>query len=270
MWRPTEHAAEFARLSFVLLTAEFVCACGGGSTSTDSPSSDTSPSTSTSNFIYLNHDLSTGNLSQWTNFNYGLGTDTGSNDSGAGYLWYHANVGGSRAAGMTATPTAQASPAPNSDSVYLWDPTQYWNYAPYEIWLRTSVMFPSASTISTAGAEGEQPYQPTTGMFNWFLEFHNDGNPEPSCAQEVANISMDVTTDDPIQSGVVGTKNVRLAARITGGNDCAGPGWASPPARMPCGWHCGCPSLPWAAHPSGAGRKSNTCAPSKRRRLSLA
>jgi hypothetical protein len=122
---------------------------------------------------------------------------------------------------MTATPTAQASPAANSDSVYLWDPAEYWNYAPYEIWLRTSVMFPSAATISTAGAEGEQPFQPTTGVWNWFLEFHNDSSPMPACAQEVANISLDVKTDDPIRNGVVGTQNVRMAARITGGNDCA-------------------------------------------------
>src|SRR6266581_4533286 len=60
---------------------------------------------------YQNHDLSTGNLMQWRHRDYGLGTDVGLNDSGAGYLWYHPNVGGRKAAGMTATPSAHASPA---------------------------------------------------------------------------------------------------------------------------------------------------------------
>jgi hypothetical protein len=122
---------------------------------------------------------------------------------------------------MTATPNAHASPAANSDSVYLWAPTQYWNYQPYEIWLRTSIMFPSAATLSTAAATGEQPFQATTGEWNWFLEFHNDSNPLPACAQEYGNIAFDVKTDDPVQSGAVGTRNVRMAVRIMGGNDCA-------------------------------------------------
>ena len=173
------------------------------------------------NTVYLNRDLSTGDLSQWTHRDFGLGTDAGSNTSDAGYLWYHSDVGGRRAAGMTATPTSHASPAANSDSVYLWDRTQYWNHQPYEIWLRTAVMFPSASTISANGATGEAPFAPTTGEWNWFLEFHNDSNPMPSCAKEYANISLDVKTDDPPQSGVVGTKNVRIALRIMGGNSCA-------------------------------------------------
>jgi len=173
------------------------------------------------NTVYLNRDLSTRNLSQWTHLDYGLGSDKGSNNSVVGYLWYHSSVRGRNAVGMTATPTAHASPAGNSDSVYLWDPSHYWNYKPYEIWLRTSVMFPSAATISTVGAKGEQPFQPTTGDWNWFLEFHNDSSPLPSCAKEYANVAFDVKTDDRVQSGVVGTQNVRMAVRIMGGDDCA-------------------------------------------------
>jgi hypothetical protein len=173
------------------------------------------------NIVFLNRDLSTGDLSQWTHRDFGLGTGRGSNTSEAGYLWYHANVGGRRAAGLTATPTAHASPAANSDSVYLWEPNRDWNRQPYEIWLRTSVMFPSAATISSSGPSGEAPFAPTTGEWNWFLEFHNDSSPLPGCAKEFANISLDVKTDDPIVSGVVGTKNPRMAMRIMGGNDCA-------------------------------------------------
>jgi hypothetical protein len=171
--------------------------------------------------FFLKRDLSTGDLSQWTHQDYGLGTDNGSNANGAGYLWYHSNVGGRRAAGLTATPTAHASPAANSDSVYLWEPAQFWNHQPYEIWVRTSLMFPSVATISSIGLSGEAPFAPTTGEWNWFLEFHNDSNPVPSCAKELANVALTVKTDDPVQSDVVGTKNVRLATRIMGGNDCA-------------------------------------------------
>lgn len=171
--------------------------------------------------IYGTADLSTGNLSQWPHLDYGIGTDIGSNNSGAGYLWYHANVAGRPAAGMTATPSAHASPAANSDSVYLWAPTQFWDYQPYEIWLRTSIMFPSAATLSTTAANGEQPFQPTTGQWNWFLELHNDSNPVPPCSQEYGNVAFDVKTDDIVQSGVVGTQNVRMAVRIMGGDTCA-------------------------------------------------
>jgi len=172
------------------------------------------------NVVYLNRDLSSGDLSQWTHRDYGLGTDVGSNGSGAGYLWYHANIAGRRAAGLTATPNAHASPAVNSDSVYLWDRSQYWNQQPYEIWLRTSVMFPSAATIAASGLSGEAPFAPTTGEWNWFLEFHNDSNPQPSCAKEFANISLDVKIDDAVQTGVVGKNNARMALRIMGGKDC--------------------------------------------------
>ena len=171
--------------------------------------------------VFLNRDLSNGDLTQWTHRDFGSGTDAGSNTSGAGYLWYHANVGGRRAASITVTPTAHASPAANSDSVYLWEPRQFWNHQPYEIWLRTSVLFPSATTISSSGLSGEAPFAPTTGEWNWFLEFHNDSSPLPSCAKEFANISLDVKTDGPVLDGVVGTKNPRMALRIMGGSDCS-------------------------------------------------
>ena len=173
------------------------------------------------NTVFLNRDLSTGDLSQWTHRDFGVGTDAGSNTSGAGYLWYHPNVGGRRAAGMTVTPTAHASPAANSDSVFLWEPGQFWNRQPYEIWMRTSFMFPSATSISTAGATGEQAFQPTTGEWNWILVFHNDSNTLPKCAKEYGSLSLAVKTDDLVVSGVIGTKNLRIALRIMGGDDCS-------------------------------------------------
>jgi hypothetical protein len=216
-------------------------ASSASTTNTSSSASTTTTGSSASPVsgnIIVNHDLSTSNLMQWTHRDWGLGTDVGSNNSGAGYLWYHDNVGGRRAAAMTVTPTAQASPAASSDSVFLWDPTEAWNYSGQEVWLRTSFMFPSQATISASGSYGEAPYQPTTGDWNWFLEFHNDSNPLPSCAQEYANISFDVKTDDPVVSGNVGTQNVRLAARIIGGDDCS-PSlvWVDGPALQKDHWY---------------------------------
>jgi hypothetical protein len=171
--------------------------------------------------VYLNRDLSTGDLSQWTHRDYGLGTDKEGNTSGAGFLYYHANVEGRRAAGLTVTPTAHASPAATSDSVYLWEPAKDWNNIRHEIWLRTSVLFPSSGTISTDGSPGEQPFKPTTGEWNWFLEFHNDSSPTPKCAKEFANVALTIKTDDPVQVGAVGTKGARIALRIMGGYDCS-------------------------------------------------
>src|SRR5260370_40742932 len=78
------------------------------------------------NTVFLNRDLSTRDLSQWTHRDFGLGTDAGSNTRGAGYLWYHSHDAGRRAVGMTVTPTSHASPASNSGSGVLWDRTQYW------------------------------------------------------------------------------------------------------------------------------------------------
>src|ERR1700674_5582242 len=173
------------------------------------------------NTVFLNRDLSTGDLSQWTHRDFGLGTDVAENTSGGGYLRYRPNVAGRRAAGMTVTPTAHASPAANSDSVFLWEPRQFWNHQPYEIWLRASVMFPSAATISSSGLSGEAPFAPTTGEWNWFMVFHNDSNPMPGCAKEYGNISLAVKTDDLVVSGVIGTKNLRIALRIMGGDDCS-------------------------------------------------
>lgn len=199
-----------AFLLLLLFTAVNAIACGG-----------LNATKTIANTVFLNRDLSTGDLSQWTHRDSGLGTDKGGNADGAGHLWYHANVAGRRAVGLTVTPTAHASPAANSDSVYVWDGSQYWEQQPYEIWLRTSVLFPSAAIISSSGVNGESPFAPTTGEWNWFLEFHNDSNPVPACAKEFANASLDVKTDGPIQNGVAGTNNVHMALRIMGGNDCA-------------------------------------------------
>jgi len=190
------------------------------------------------NSVFLNRDLSTGDLSQWTHRDFGLGTDVGGNTNGAGYLWYHSSLAGRRTAGLTVTPTAHASPAANSDSVFLWEPRQFWNHQPYEIWLRTSVMFPSAATISSSGLSGEAPFAPTTGEWNWFLVFHNDSNPMPGCAKEYGNISLAVKTDDLVVSGVIGTKNLRIALRIMGGDDCS-PNivWVDGPPLQLDHWH---------------------------------
>jgi hypothetical protein len=154
-------------------------------------------------------------VESWTNRDYGLGTNVGSNSSGAGYLYDNQNVGGSIAMGMTATPNAQASPAAGSDSVYLWEPTQSWNYSGQEWWLRTSFYFPSSAS-SIVFNPGEAPYQPTTGIFNWFLELHNDSNYGPG---EDSPICFGILTDGPVSTSV--GKNPRMFVRLQGGPDSA-------------------------------------------------
>src|SRR5437899_10424943 len=83
----------------------------------------------TAGTIYGIANMSTNDLSQWPHLDYGLGTDLGSNYSGAGYLWYHANVAGRPAAGMTVTPTAHASLAANNDSVCLEPTAHCWHHS---------------------------------------------------------------------------------------------------------------------------------------------
>src|SRR5258707_12173208 len=63
----------------------------------------------TGNIVFLNHDLSTGDLSQWTHRDFGLGTDAGSTSNGAGFLCYNQNVPGRSAAGFSVTPTTTSS-----------------------------------------------------------------------------------------------------------------------------------------------------------------
>ncbi len=161
--------------------------------------------------IYLNRDLSTGDLYQYTHRDWGLGTDVGANSSGAGLLYHHADVNGRRAAGLTVTPTAQASPAAGSDSVYLWDPVQPWGVSGQEWWLRTSFFFPSSASAALF-QPGEAPFQATTGEWNWILELHKD------LTSGANTIQFGVMTDYPAVSGQVGT-NPRLFLRLAYGNE---------------------------------------------------
>src|SRR5260370_12477435 len=51
------------------------------------------------NSVFLNRDLSTGDLSQWTHRHVGLGNDVGGNTNDAIYMEYHSSGAGSNAAG---------------------------------------------------------------------------------------------------------------------------------------------------------------------------
>src|SRR5260370_26234203 len=96
--------------------------------------------------IYLNRDLSTGDLYQYTHRDWGLGTDVGGNSSGAGLLYHHADVNGRRAAGLTVTPTAQASPAAGSARVYLCRSVQPPRVTGPAWWVRTYFFFLSSAS----------------------------------------------------------------------------------------------------------------------------
>src|SRR5258708_6275807 len=122
--------------------------------------------------LLLNRDLSSGDLLQYTHRDFGLGTDVGGNGSGAGFLYYHPNVAGRPAAGLTVTPTSAAGGIPtSSDAVYLWDPVMSWGTQGNEWWLKTSLFFPSAANMPfVAGTglfqPGESFFHPTTGEWN--------------------------------------------------------------------------------------------------------
>lgn len=151
-------------------------------------------------------------VSSWSHHDYGLGTDVGNNQSGAGHLYDHPSVLGRQAVGMTATSTAHASPAASSDSVYLWEPTQSWNYSGQEWWLKTSFLFPSSASVPSL-LPGEATYRPTEGTWNWFFELHNDSNLNAD-SNERGNISCGLRTDY-----TSGASNPRLFCREMGGPD---------------------------------------------------
>jgi hypothetical protein len=159
--------------------------------------------------LILNRDLSTGDLSQYTHRDWGLGgTDVGSNAGGGGLLNFHANVAGRRAAGLTVTPTANIGVS-GSDGVYLWDPIQPWGTQGNEWWLRTSFLFPSPASAAPL-LPGEAPFQATTGEWNWILELHTGINaPGPS------PITFDVLTDYPVTA--LPGNNPRLRLRLATG-----------------------------------------------------
>lgn len=158
--------------------------------------------------LLLNRDLATGDLSQYTHRDYGLGTDVvPGSPTQAGWLQYHQNIQGRRAAGLTVTPQASVG-VTGSNGVYLWDPVMGWGQQGQEWWLRTSLLFPSASLGLAAP---EAPFQATTGEWNWILELHKDKTPGAS------ETTFDVLTDYPVsnQPG----KNPRLRLRRAFGSE---------------------------------------------------
>lgn len=159
--------------------------------------------------LILNRDLSAGNLSQYTHRDYGLGTDVlPGSQTQAGWLAYHANVQGRKAAGLTVTPQASVGVS-GSDGVYLWDPVMPWGVQGQEWWLRTSFLFPSKANAVLVSPEAA--FQPTTGEWNWILELHKDKTTGPS------EVTFDVLTDYPVTSSP--GANPRLRLRLAYGNE---------------------------------------------------
>jgi hypothetical protein len=152
----------------------------------------------------------------WDSFDLGLGSlSVGSGSNGGtspGVVRATTAPGGKAAYELTVTPTAHASDAASSDSVYLWNyPQSYDGYANRGAvtWYHLRVMFPSSAFV------------PTTGEWNMVIVHHNDpGYTKFSCSQEVGNVAFDVTTDYPVVSGAVG-QNAHLKLRLMGGNSCA-------------------------------------------------
>jgi hypothetical protein len=83
-----------------------------------------------------------------------------------------------------------------------------------DTWYRVRIRFPSGGL-----------YQPTTGQWNWVMEWHDD-NHTMSLNPGAMSISLGVYTDYPVVNNAVG-KNPRLALRLAGGN-------ASSPSTYTC------------------------------------
>jgi hypothetical protein len=57
-------------------------------------------------------------------------------------------------------------------------------------------------------------YAPTTGQWNWLVEWHNDGH---TAGYGAVSTALGIYTDYPVVSGSVG-QNPRLVLRLAGGN----------------------------------------------------
>ncbi len=76
-----------------------------------------------------------------------------------------------------------------------------------DTWYHLKLYFPST-------------YQPTTGQWNWAVEWHIDGTTQSSCSSAVS-VALGVYTDYPVVTNAYG-KNPRLALRLAGGS-CSSP-----------------------------------------------
>jgi hypothetical protein len=165
---------------------------------------------------YFLADPARSTLVPWDYFDVGSGrTDTKSDPDGEtspGIVRPSATADGRPAYQLTVTPTAHASDAARSDSVYLWNyPRAYDSYRGPSVttWFHIHVYFPSPG------------YTPTSGNWNWLIVHHNDsGYKAFACSDEFANISFGVTTDSPVVIGGVG-KHPRLKVRVMGGATCS-------------------------------------------------
>jgi len=138
--------------------------------------------------------LSTHNLSQWTHFGLWLSSDRGSNIASLVLVVSHKRWR-AQCRSMTATPTAHASPARNSDSVYLWDPSHY------GITSRTksgcalrSCSLPRRLSRQLA-PQVKHPFQPRRVSGTGSSNSTTIAARCRGCAREYANVAFDVKTD---------------------------------------------------------------------------
>jgi len=99
-----------------------------------------------------------------------------------------------------------SSSGPNSSSqlasLYLNPGSQVHASEGDDTWYRVRVFFPS-------------DYQPTTGEWNWIVEWHDDAATTNECGLSCVSIALGVYTDYPVSTGY--GQNPRLALRLSGG-----------------------------------------------------
>jgi hypothetical protein len=158
---------------------------------------------------------SASDLNPWINFDLGVGTiavstqPNGGNSPGIVRVVTDPLDPLRKAVEATVTPTAHASPASSTDSVYLWNPIEpYLGHDGQDIWEYFEIIFPD-SFAPAAGQEANP----------WLVEHHNDSNYVSQTAQipcnwEYAELVWGVFTD-----GLAGTSpSGAVIMRIKGGN----------------------------------------------------
>jgi hypothetical protein len=124
-----------------------------------------------------------------------------------------AAASGSYSAELTVTPTAHASPAASTDSVFLWNEFKsYMGHNGQETWEAWKVRFPSPGFNPNAACGGGCP---------WFTEHHNDGSFLPfynagQVTWEYPNLVWGVITDHTVSDGTV---KPQIFMRVWGGDD---------------------------------------------------
>jgi polysaccharide lyase-like protein len=173
-----------------------------------------------------------GTLGPWDNFDLGTGTiyvaSSPRGGVGPGIVQPTTAVAASGwyAVELTVTPTSHASPASDTDSVFLWNRVdKSVGSDGQETWERFKVRFPRAAQKRARDDERQQavfvPNRGCNGGCPWFVEHHNDDSGLPfyragQISLEYPNLVWGVVTGRRLANGSVGSQ---IGMRVWGGDN---------------------------------------------------